>query len=214
MAEVQMPNSLEYPGNSKLSQKKEELEKQKEKPKKLVSGSIKKKTLGKKFAEVFFSDDVVDVKSYLIYDVLIPALKNTINEAISSSVEMLLFGDVRPRGAAANKNQSKTYVSYSNYYTKDKEPRPSTSPRRNYFSEEVMIPTRQEAEEVLYWMKESIKDYGSVSVADFYDLCDITSEFTDNKYGWTNLDTAYIRRVRDNDGRMKYCIAMPKTEIL
>ena len=62
-----------------------------------------------------------------------------------------------------------------------------------------------EAEEVITKMDELIDTYGMVSVADLYDLVGKTSEYTDNKYGWTNIRTAEVIRVRDG-----YMLKLPK----
>jgi hypothetical protein len=50
-----------------------------------------------------------------------------------------------------------------------------------------------------------IDTYGIVSVADFYDLVGITGNYTDNKYGWNNIHSASIVRVREG-----YMIKLPR----
>ena len=50
-----------------------------------------------------------------------------------------------------------------------------------------------------------LETYGVVSVADMYDLVGITCNYTDNKYGWTNLRNAEPVRVRDG-----YMLKLPK----
>ena len=47
--------------------------------------------------------------------------------------------------------------------------------------------------------------YGTVSVADLYDLVGISGNYTDNKYGWTNIRNAEPIRVRDG-----YMLKLPK----
>ena len=54
-------------------------------------------------------------------------------------------------------------------------------------------------------MCEAIETYQMVSVADLYDLVGVTGDYTDNKYGWTNLRNAKVVRVRDG-----YMIDLPK----
>lgn len=44
-----------------------------------------------------------------------------------------------------------------------------------------------------------------MSVADLYDLVGINGNYTDNKYGWFNIRTASVVRVRDG-----YMIKLPK----
>ena len=50
-----------------------------------------------------------------------------------------------------------------------------------------------------------IDTYGIVSVADMYDLVGIATNYTDNKYGWTNLRNAEPIRVANG-----YMLKLPK----
>lgn len=52
--------------------------------------------------------------------------------------------------------------------------------------------TKKEAKEVLRYMREILYRYGVVTVADFHDLCDIRSAYTDNNYGWVKLQPVEI----------------------
>ena len=70
---------------------------------------------------------------------------------------------------------------------------------------DIIIENRGEAEDVLSRMDELIDQYGLVSVADLYDLVGINGNYTDNKYGWFNIRTASVVRVRDG-----YMIKLPK----
>jgi hypothetical protein len=74
-----------------------------------------------------------------------------------------------------------------------------------YSYDDIILPTRGEAEEVLTRMDELMDTYGLVRVADLYDLVGITGEYTDNRYGWTNITRAEI--IRNRDG---YMIKMPR----
>ena len=62
-----------------------------------------------------------------------------------------------------------------------------------------------EIEEAVAEMEELIDMYQLVSVADFYDLVGVSGNYTDNKYGWTNVRNASVVRVRDG-----YMIKLPK----
>ena len=75
----------------------------------------------------------------------------------------------------------------------------------NGFHGLFVFDTRKEAEEVLDRMDDLIDTYGVVSVADLYDLVGISGNYTDNKYGWTNLRNADVQRVRDG-----YLLKLPK----
>lgn len=172
---------------------------------KVISGTAKtkKKSEVMKLADIFIEDDVNSVKSYIVGDVVIPTIKKTIYDVITGSLDMFFFGGTG--GGKARSTADK--VSYRNYtsYSSKRDTRPATRSVRGYDYDEVVLDSRGEAEEVLARMDELISTYGIVSVADFYDLVGITCQYTDNKYGWTNIRNADVMRVRDG-----YQIKMPK----
>ena len=116
---------------------------------------------------------------------------------------MLLRGDAGGR----NRRSTADRVSYVKYYDrKDDSRRADTSrTRTGYNYDDIILQTRGEAEEVLSRMDEIIDTYGVVSVSDLYDLVGITGNYTDNKYGWTNIRNAKPIRVRDG-----YMLDLPK----
>lgn len=203
---------MEFPSNSHKQVKKEKDIVDK-KITKVTSGRVvtKKKGLGKKFKETFLGDNIESVSSYLLHDVLIPAAKNMMSDTVSSGIEMLLFGETR--GKNTRRDKGKSYTSYSNYY-KEKERGTSSRTisnrgRVSHNFDDVILESRGEAEEVLSHLVDLTVDYGMASVADLYDLVGITSNFTDNKYGWDNLSDASVSRVRDG-----YVVNLPKAIVL
>lgn len=68
-----------------------------------------------------------------------------------------------------------------------------------------MFNTMYDGLEVLDSLKSIIKKYGVASVADLYDISGLTSKFTDNKYGWSDISSAKV--IFDND---LYILKMPK----
>ena len=62
---------------------------------------------------------------------------------------------------------------------------------------------------MLNQMIDALATYNCVSVADLYDLVGMTSNYTDNKYGWYDLRTAYIQGVSGG-----YVIRLPKPVVL
>ena len=78
--------------------------------------------------------------------------------------------------------------------------------RNNQFcNNNIVFNSRGDAEAVLMSMDELISQYEVVRVADLYDLAGITGDYTDYRYGWTDIRSARIERVRDG-----YIIRMPK----
>lgn len=83
------------------------------------------------------------------------------------------------------KKPKKEKVSYSNYIR-----------QRPYVADEIIVSTRKEGEEVLDNLGDILREYGQVSVADFYDLVGIPSEYTDNKRGWKELRYTGLHKSR------------------
>lgn len=164
---------------------------------KVISGETKtrKRSLKKRFADLFLSEDVGDVKQYLIYDVLIPAIKENIADAINGAIGMLFFGEAtrRPRRSNSSPIGSKfNYNAVSTPGTRERMPNYSRSRIAHNF-DDIIFETRNEAELVLDGMVEILNsEYKQVTVADFYDLAGRTTTFTDNKYGWTDLRGARV----------------------
>ena len=71
---------------------------------KVISGSAKPKKKGEmqKFADVFISEDVGNVKSYILMDVLVPAIKKAISDIVTNGIDMILYGETgRTRKASS-----------------------------------------------------------------------------------------------------------------
>lgn len=182
-----------------------------------------RKSIGRRFVDTFFGDgeDIKDVKTYVIYDVLVPAIKDTIVEGVNSAVSMLFFGEVR-RNRSANRGGNSGRVNYGSYFNGGSNSKRETMPsykRSNVSSgfDNLMKDNRGDAEEILVQMEEILEQYGQVTVADYYDLFGESTDFTNNKYGWTDLSDVRIKRVPrafyDEDSR-RYCdgflVEMPR----
>lgn len=175
---------------------------------KVVKGKVKtkKKTEIRKFADVFIAEDAANVKSYILMDVLVPAVKKAISDIVQDGVSMILYGSAN--GGSKNRYGNASYVSYRSYSDRDRRDDRRNDYARNrsrYDFDDIILDDRGEAEEVLTRMDELIDTYGIVSVADLYDLVGITCDYTDNKYGWTNIRNAEAIRVRDG-----YMLKLPK----
>jgi hypothetical protein len=199
----------EYKPNSHRSKEEDQREivATDKKVEKVVSGTAKarKRNEMQKLADVFISKDVSSVKSYILLDVLIPAMKKAVSDIVTNGIDMLLYGESggRKGGTAASK------VSYRSYYDKQRD-RDYGEPSRQraktgYSYDDVIFDNRGDAEEVLSRMDELISQFGIVSVADLYDMAGITGNYTDNKYGWTDISAATPVRMKDG-----YIIRLPR----
>lgn len=194
------PNSHKYKEENKDVKKNEV-----KKVEKVVSGTVKtkKKSEIHKFTDVFISEDAANVKNYILMDVLVPAVKKAISDIVRDGIDMILYGGTGRSKSSGPSN----YVSYSRYSDRDRrdDHRYSDTRRAGYYHDDIIVQTRGEAEDVLARMDELIDMYGQVTVADLYDLVGISGNYTDNRYGWTNIRNAEPVRVRDG-----YLLKMPK----
>ena len=190
----------EYKGNSHRS--KEQNEVVEKKVEQIAKGKTKKKSEVKKFADTFIAEDITSVKDYILMEVLLPAAKKAISDIVTNGIDMILYGETRSKSKSRESR-----VSYTKYYDRDRDyERPTrTRGRYGYDYDDIILDTRKEAEEVLDRMDDLIDNYGMVSVADLYDLVGVSGNYTDNKYGWTNLRNADVQRVRDG-----YLLKLPK----
>lgn len=163
----------------------------------------KKQSDIKKFTDVFISEDMSSVKSYILVDVLVPAVKKAISDIVTNGIDMLLYGE----SGRGEKRSTASKVSYRSYYDKgnDRRDRAVSRPREGYSYDDIYLDNRGEAEDVLERMEEIQSVYGMVSVADLYDLVGVTGKYTDHKYGWTDLHSASVVRTRDG-----YKIKLPR----
>ena len=195
----------EYKSNSHRSKEgKTEALTDRKKVEKVVHGRVRTKPKSgvSKITDIFISEDAANVKSYIVMDVLVPAVKKAISDIVRDGIDMILYGESKGRKSSS----ASGYVSYRDYSRSDDRDRFRDSrSRSSYAHDDIILDSRGEAEEGLTRMDELIDTYGNVSVADLYDLVGKSSEYTDNKYGWTNIRNAEPIRVRDG-----YMLKLPK----
>lgn len=180
---------------------------------------VQKKSGVSKFANTIISEDAQNVKSYIVMDVLIPSFKKAISDIVTNGIDIVLYGE-----SGGSKKSNAGRVSYRNYYDgrgnikssryDNTETRDRGSSRSNRQSvslfDDIVVETRGDAEDILSRMSEYLDNYPVISVADMYDLANITSfPHTYNNYGWKSIASA--KTIRVNDG---YLIKMPPVEPL
>ena len=200
MADVKVVN---YPNASNAAKETP----QREKKDKVISGTVtvKKPSLGKKFAKTFFGAEVTDVKGYL-RDTLIQATKCMFLDGLS----MLFFntptgrmGSLMGRGNV-QPSFNYSYVSSRGQPVSNKSQQQTSNPTLPAY-DEFNFSTKDDAETVLTNLIECINQFGRVSVNDLYDMVGMTAPWSDVYWGWTNLASATTRR--DYQG---YRLVLPK----
>lgn len=172
----------------------------------VVSGTAKtkKKSEVKKLTDIFVAEDISSVKSYVVMDVLIPAVKKAISDIVTNGIDMILYGET----SHSKKHGSASKVSYGGFYKSDRDRRDYRENRgRSALDyDDIVFDSRGDAEAVLSAMDEVIERYKFVTVADLYDLAEVTTtNYAANKYGWTDIRGAQVVRVRDG-----YMIKLPR----
>lgn len=207
--EKRIPLHNEMPNNS-FAAKQAPVEKkgeEREGLQKVVSGKVtkKKEGFGTKFREAFLQGESAEtIKDYILFDVMVPQIKNTIID----SIEMVLFGKVRTNGE--RKKTNGTVYNFNSIYSGNRTSSTTNSGRSPYASGDIILETKQDADDVLEAMLAYLEQFGYVSIAELNDLIGVTGEFTDEKYGWTNLRDARVMRA----GRDGYLLKLPRVELL
>lgn len=169
-----------------------------------------KKSLGKKFADTFITEDLHDIADYAIKDIAIPGIKN----AILSMIKIAFFGDYSdPIG---HSNSGKT--DYAGRYSYGSRRRSLSESDRNADSRirsenrdsryndcyrsvdkvdprNIVLNNRQDADRVVDELNIRIKRNGMATVADLLDLIGIPGKYTDNNYGWVDERDIRVRRI-------------------
>jgi hypothetical protein len=214
-----LPTPANYHGNSHKAKgklttvKNEETPAEKPAVEPVAQGVKRKKSVGKRFIEAFTGEDVQSVGQYVFWDVLIPAAKSMILEAITTGVERTMYGDSRPRSSSVGRRSG--YVSYnrmskptSTYNDSGWKPRElSRGARARHNFEDILLGSRAEAEEVLDKLTSLIEKYDVATVSDLYSMVQITGEYTDDKWGWTRdeVNSFDIRRISQG-----YMLILPR----
>ena len=197
---VYTPNSHKYKEQQNASPTEEK------KVTKVVNGPVKtKRNDVRKLADIFISEDISNVKSYIFMDVLVPAIKKAIYDIVTNGIDMFLYGG---SGKGRN-NQPGSKVSYRNYYEQKNNVgyRASDNARQsNVFDyDDIVFNNRGEAEAALQQMKDIIARYGIVTVNDLYEMTPLSAPYTSQKYGWMDVSNVDIVRVRDG-----YILKLPR----
>ena len=75
--------------------------------------------------------------------------------------------------------------------------------------DDIILESRAEANDVLDSLYELVSSYGYATVADLYELVGIKATYTDENWGWTELHSTAVRKVRRG-----FIIDIPRPEFL
>lgn len=162
-------------------------------PKKVATGRIGRKAGLGGLVRSFFEEDLRSVGEYVLTDVVVPKAKTLLVDAVNSGVNMLVNG----RGSAS---QSAVPASRVSYHEIGKQKAAREEPMRTSRMlgyNDVFVPRREDAENVIAQLEDFLDEYGSVSVGQFYEATGMTTDQTCYEYGWHDLRDAGYVRVKD-----------------
>lgn len=208
----------QFPSNSKRPERRV-----KDEPKKVervATGEVirRKTPLSRRVSRNLIGGDAQSVWGYVFGEVLIPAARDMVADAVTGGVERLVFGESTPVGRSRRaRSASYGHVPYNRYSSPTGRNSRSDEPRRElsrraratHSFDEIIMRNRVEAEEVLDKLDDLTDRYDNASVADLYELVGISGNYTDDRWGWTDLSGASVSRVRDG-----YLLNLPKPEPL
>lgn len=218
-------NKVETKNNMDISKGGDEISKVERKSlDKVVAGEpkkVKKSLVGRLVTGVLGPEGLPGIGQYVSEEIIVPAIKNIIVDAVTSGINMVMYGDSKgttprnyggaPRYTGYGASHRPT-VNYTSRYT-SQQPEPSQMSTRGVRQgvEEYIIENREDAAHVLTTLTEQADMYGSVSIADYYDLIGIPSNYTDNNYGWI-LETIAHSSIRPVRGG--HVIKFPPAEVI
>lgn len=209
----------QFPDNSKYSTPGKDVKKKAIKPVVVTPVHTQKRPLGTRLKEMFVGGDAKSAWGGVLVDVLLPAAKDTILDAVTQGAERMLFGEARGGYRRPGARGGVVHTAYNRMYGNSHVPMPretagprtaANAPRGQRSSTdfgEIVMGTRAEAQEVLSSMYTLLSEYEQVSVADLYQLVDMEPGTTDFKFGWVSLEGSDVRRLREG-----YALALPRPE--
>lgn len=184
---------------------------------------VKRSLLNRLITGVVGPDGLPGIGAYVNDEIVKPAIKNIIVDAVTSGINMVMYGEKggpnrggRPNNYSGGRSSGyRPNTNYgSNYRSSSADP---VQPERlvtrasKHGVEEYVIADRYDAAHVLTTLTENADMYVSVSVADYYDLIGVPTQYTDNNHGWT-LDS--ISRASVIPVRGGYVIKFPPVEVI
>lgn len=207
---------MEYPPNNSNSKKRKEM------PApgtgvKVVEGTVvqRKKPLGRRIFDTFIGGDPKTALRTVRKDTIIPSLQDMLFQTIKETAWLMIFpNDARRPSRTAQAMGTFGQVAYnkmsqgSGQSIRRDEPRRHITnvERANHDFSNVFISDRMEANDVIERLQHYIDEYGQARVCDFYDAVGITSEFTDDTWGWFDLEGAGVR----SSGRDGFYVVLPR----
>lgn len=167
---------------------------------------VKKQSEFKKLKSSFFSRDFKDVLSDVGKDVLLPGLQRTFVDIVKNGVDMIVYGGSRQNNRPYGGGTPYSSIFSSGNTRVERQSNGLQPVRSNVFMvNDITYENKVDADNVLQTLQDLIYRYRKASVEDFYNASNLKPNFTDSKWGWTDLSGAYVYMTMS-----RWAIRLPK----
>lgn len=163
-----------------------------------VKTVVKDKSMKRRVAEAFISNERGNIKDHVIFDVVIPAVKNAVSDTVTDAINLLLFGERRKGSKASSRTPYGSFWASSVNEECARAVSSGETVRTSSMSRylDAAWESKEDANDILGCMVEIMEAYRKVTVADFFGLIDDPKNFpiesVHNKWGWKTLSDVTV----------------------
>lgn len=174
----------------------------------IVSGTVttKKANVAKKISSNIFADDMSTIGKNILWNVALPNIRELFRQIGLSTVNAIFGGGGNLGNVSGYTPYNKISVSKDPRLVSNKDNYTPYNRPNAYTYDDFIFDSYDDANQVIMSLEERIDQYGTASVANLFEVCDKTPNYTDHKWIWTSLAGAKIEPVYGGG----YRIRLPK----
>jgi len=142
------------------------------------------------------ANNIRDIGNSLFSDIVGPTLKSLILDFFNAGLRQALFGPDSAGLQSRHTPYSTMHRPRQRVTYNRREPRPPVQQTEEIF-EDVYFEYREDAQLVLGRMMERIAEYGRSTIGDLHSMTGLSSNYTYERYGWTDLQGCRILHTSD-----------------
>lgn len=168
-----------------------------------------KKPLGRRLIETFIDEDFTreGLKEFLIKSIIVPSIQDALMDSVNGALGMMFgIGIVRKGASRGGGSRSDGKIRYGGFFNggDSEQSRASRSNgrsdnRRRTDSSRLEVQMKDneaDAKRIMVELENMLEQYqeNGVTVCDYYDAFGVSTEPTDNNWGWTDLHGMHLER--------------------
>lgn len=171
-------------------------------------GAVKRKRKGilSKLSQAVFYTPKEEVEDYLIDQVIVPTIMNSIADILGDAIDYVFRG--RPGGRSNRSKNSYGSNVQTDYRAISEAPGGRRrAPGAMRGTDEVVFKSRAEATDVLEELVNAVDRFGRASVYNFYEAARLSAPngYVDQNFGWYDLSSAHAENYKGD-----WYLVMPK----